>query len=59
MPSSGQGGTDIAMFKAIFPPAEKPEIARRVGSRVMVLTCSKCGAGDSFFFVKASDRTME
>jgi hypothetical protein len=31
-----QGGTEIAMFKAIFPPAENPEIASRDGSKVIV-----------------------
>lgn len=37
---SMHGGADIAMFKAMFPPAEKPETLRRSGSSVMVVTCS-------------------
>ena len=34
---AAQGGTDIAILRAMLPPAEKPEIARRVGSSVMVV----------------------
>jgi hypothetical protein len=37
---SAHGGADTAMFNAMFPPAEKPEIHRRSGSSVMVVTCS-------------------
>lgn len=40
---SAQGGTDKAMFKAMFPPAEKPEIARWAGSSMTCVMRRKCG----------------
>ena len=42
-PNSGQGGTEMAMLSAMLPPAENPLIDKRVGSRVIVWTCSMCG----------------
>lgn len=52
--SCGHGGTQMAIFNAMLPPAEKPEMARRDESSLILSMPSNPVAGFFFFLLSWS-----